>query len=197
MDATCRLWDVETGKTTREWKGDSGFRCVSLALGDKRLAALTDPWGDQPSTIHIFDTASSSDKPISKILMPSHTRTNRALWGPLNKTIITSNEAGALMAWDTSDGECTIERDDHAQSIPDFTFAQKDQMTLITGSADMSAMVSPSALKRVSLFPSLFVPSRQLDRAAVRRDDAGGDQDVQVRPSDQQRCHLSADGSRE
>ena len=139
MDATARLWDVETGKMTREWALESGARCVSLSCGDKQLAILTDPWGNQSSTIHIYDT--TSDRLISKIPMPSASRTNRALWGPLNKSIITCNEAGALMSWDPDTKQCTIERSDHSLGIPDFTFHQKDQMTLITGSTDMSATV--------------------------------------------------------
>eukprot|EP00291_Cryptomonas_curvata_P023128 CAMPEP_0172156390 /NCGR_PEP_ID=MMETSP1050-20130122/3175_1 /TAXON_ID=233186 /ORGANISM="Cryptomonas curvata, Strain CCAP979/52" /LENGTH=438 /DNA_ID=CAMNT_0012825435 /DNA_START=192 /DNA_END=1507 /DNA_ORIENTATION=- len=137
MDYSARLWDVETGKMFREWNLESGARCVSLSCGDKQLAVLTDPWGDQSSMIHIFDTA--SDKLISKIAMPSASRTNRALWGPLNKSIITCNESGSLMSWDPSTKQCTIERNDHNLAIPDFTFHQKDQMTLITASTDMSA----------------------------------------------------------
>jgi WD40 repeat protein len=140
MDYTARIWDVETGKNLKEWKLDSGARCVSLACGDKRLAVLTDSWADQPSTIHIFDT--SSDSLVSKILLPESSRTNRALWGPLNKSIITSNDAGGLMSWDPNTGKCTIERSDHSLAIPDFTFHQKDQMTLITGSTDSSATVT-------------------------------------------------------
>jgi WD40 repeat protein len=139
MDYSARLWDVETGKMFREWNLESGARCVSLSCGDKQLAVLTDPWGDQSSMIHIFDT--SSDKLISKIAMPSSSRTNRALWGPLNKSIITCNESGSLMSWDPSTKQCTIERNDHNLAIPDFTFHQKDQMTLITASTDMSATV--------------------------------------------------------
>jgi WD40 repeat protein len=140
MDYTSRIWDVESGKMIREWKTESGGRCVSLASGDKRLAILVDPAGDQPSTVLIFDTT-SSDRPIAKIPMPSMSRANRALWGPLNKSIITSNEAGALMSWDPASGECLIKRNDHTLAVPDFTFHQKDQMTLITGSTDMTATV--------------------------------------------------------
>ena len=139
MDYSARLWDVETGKMFREWNLESGARCVSLSCGDKQLAVLTDPWGDQSSMIHIFDV--SSDKLISKIAMPSASRTNRALWGPLNKSIITCNESGSLMSWDPNTKQCTIERNDHNLAIPDFTFHQKDQMTLITASTDMSATV--------------------------------------------------------
>jgi WD40 repeat protein len=139
MDATARLWDVESGKLIREWTLESGARSVSLSCGDKQLAILTDPFGgNQSSTISIYDT--NSDRLISKISLPG-SRTNRALWGPLNKSIITCNEAGSLMSWDPETKQCTIERNDHNLAIPDFTFHQKDQMTLITGSTDMSATV--------------------------------------------------------
>lgn len=53
------------------------------------------------------------------------------------------------MSWDPETKQCTIERNDHNLAIPDFTFHQKDQMTLITGSTDMSATVN-----RIEVFPN-------------------------------------------
>mmetsp|Transcript_14480 Transcript_14480/g.28928 ORF Transcript_14480/g.28928 Transcript_14480/m.28928 type:complete len:320 (+) Transcript_14480:51-1010(+) len=139
MDQTARIWDVETGKVLREWKLEAGARCVSLALGDKRIAVLTDPFQDNPSQISIFDTASNSDEPLQKINMDFGVpRTNRALWGPLNERIITCTDGGGLLSWDVEKGECIDERADHEGGIGDFSFAL-DQMTLITASQDMSA----------------------------------------------------------
>lgn len=147
----------------REWKCDAGVRCVSFALGDKRFAVLTDPWGENPSVVNIFDTESNSDEPIQRIPMDFGVpRTNRALWGPLNKRIITCTDGGGLLSWDAEKGECIDERADHEGGIPDFTFSL-DQMTLITASQDMSAtvracllscsakLVSPAVLPECSL----------------------------------------------
>lgn len=147
MDAAARLWDVETGKMRRQWDTEIGVRCVSLASGDKRLAVLCDPRGDEPSLIKIYDTASSSDKPANIIPMDSGSRVNRALFGPLNKQLLTCNEAGAVLSWDPVSGECTMERCEHEDNCGDITFSL-DQMTFITASKDQSAIVSSLAVKK-------------------------------------------------
>eukprot|EP00287_Rhodomonas_sp_CCMP768_P003203 CAMPEP_0196720788 /NCGR_PEP_ID=MMETSP1091-20130531/3497_1 /TAXON_ID=302021 /ORGANISM="Rhodomonas sp., Strain CCMP768" /LENGTH=319 /DNA_ID=CAMNT_0042062109 /DNA_START=32 /DNA_END=991 /DNA_ORIENTATION=- len=139
MDEIARIWDVETGKPVREWKCDSGVRCVSLALGDKRIAVLTDPFQANPSVVNIFDTESSSSEPIQKIKMDyGMPRTNRALWGPCNKRIITCTDGGGLLSYDVEKGECIDERADTEMGIPDITFSL-DQMTFIAASQDMSS----------------------------------------------------------
>ncbi len=142
MDQSAKLWEVETGQVIRTWDTDSGVRCVSIASGDKRIAALCDPWGDKnPSTVRIYDTSASSDKPIMVLPMDPGVRVNRALWGPLNKQLITCNERGSILSWDPISGECTHERCEHEQNVGDITFSL-DQMTFISASADMSAIVS-------------------------------------------------------
>ncbi len=157
MDQSTKLWEVETGQIIRSWTVDSGVRCVSIASGDKRIAALCDPWDKNPSTIKIFDTSSSSEKPIMVMPMDPGARVNRALWGPLNKQIITCNEQGAVLSWDPTSGECTHERCEHEQNVGDITFSL-DQMTFISASADMSAIVSSSKYSFSALFSLLCTP---------------------------------------
>eukprot|EP00284_Hemiselmis_tepida_P009081 CAMPEP_0174928798 /NCGR_PEP_ID=MMETSP1355-20121228/26074_1 /TAXON_ID=464990 /ORGANISM="Hemiselmis tepida, Strain CCMP443" /LENGTH=318 /DNA_ID=CAMNT_0016174975 /DNA_START=98 /DNA_END=1054 /DNA_ORIENTATION=- len=139
MDQCARLWEVETGQELRKWEMGTGVRCVSIATGDKRVAVLADPWGDEPSTIKIFDT-SSNEKPVQVLKMDHGARVNRALWGPLNRQIITCTENGGVLSWDPDQGECTHERDDHEQNVSDITFGL-DQMTFISASTDQSAIL--------------------------------------------------------
>jgi hypothetical protein len=143
MDQSAKLWEVETGQAIRTWNTDSGVRCVSLASGDKRLAVLCDPYGENknPSSVRIYDTSASSEKPIMVLPMDPGVRVNKALWGPLNKQLITCNERGSILSWDPNSGERTHERCEHEQNCADITFSL-DQMTFISASTDMSSIVS-------------------------------------------------------
>lgn len=68
------------------------------------------------------------------------------------------------MSWDPETKQCTIERNDHNLAIPDFTFHQKDQMTLITGSTDMSATLYDT----VTLEPiKSYKTDRPINSAAI------------------------------
>lgn len=145
MDQCARLWEVETGQEVRKWDVGTGVRCVSIASGDKRVAVLCDPSKTaegklSSSYVKIFDTTAGGE-PIQTIKMDDGPRVNRALWGPLNKNLITCTESGSVLSWDVASGECTNERDDHEQNVADITFSL-DQMTFITGSTDQSAIVS-------------------------------------------------------
>eukprot|EP00960_Hanusia_phi_P065456 766099-Hanusia_phi.AAC.3 len=163
MDSTARIWDVETGKVLRELKTQAGNRCASFATGDKRIAVLTDQWGDQPCCIQIFDTE-SGEGPVMRIPMDvGVAKATRALWGPLNKKLLVSNESGGLLSYDAASGECLIERCDFEQEIPDFTFSQ-DLMTFIVASKDHTAMLYDTE----TLEPiRKYVSDRPINSAAI------------------------------
>lgn len=145
MDQCARLWEVETGQELRKWNVGTGVRCVSIASGDKRVAVLCDPYKNEdgkmvPSMIKIYDTTASGE-PIQQIKMDEGARVNRALWGPLNRSLITCTENGRVLSWDVATGDCPHERDDHEQNVGDITFSL-DQMTFISASTDQTAIVS-------------------------------------------------------
>ncbi|KAK3006326.1 hypothetical protein RJ639_015935 [Escallonia herrerae] len=87
-DQTAKLWDVQTGTQLFSFNFDSPARAVDLSVGDK-LAT-----GESVLTIK---------GPQGRI--------NRAVWGPLNKTIISAGEDAVVRIWDSETGKLLEESD--------------------------------------------------------------------------------------
>ncbi|KAJ1492826.1 quinon protein alcohol dehydrogenase-like superfamily [Baffinella frigidus] len=164
MDQTGRIWDVETGKILREWKLDAGARGVSIALGDKRVAVLQDPFGDTPSCVKIFDIESFSEEPVQTIQMDyGCPKATRAMFGPSNERLIVSTEGGALLSYDVASGECIDERCDVEMEIPDITFST-DQMLFIAACKDNTAtLYDTTTLEPLKTYKS----DRPINSAAI------------------------------
>ena len=65
-------------------------------------------------------------------------RVNRAVWGPLNKTIITAGEDGTLRQFDAQTGEMLQCVEAHAKQVSDLQFS-KDSTHFVTASVDKVA----------------------------------------------------------
>ena len=129
-DQTVKLWDVETGAQLHTFLFGSPARAVDFAVGDKLAVITTDPFMGAPSAIHVkqVDRESikgycytrfafindyrreflsycpflvNSDTRDSLLTLTGPTgRINRAVWGPLNKTIISAGEDAIIRIWD-------------------------------------------------------------------------------------------------
>lgn len=143
-DQTAKLWDVKTGTQLFSFNFKSPARAVDFSVGDKLAVITTDPFMGEPSAIHVKsiagDLSDQSGDSVMVIKGPQG-RITRAVWGPLNKTIISVGEDATVRIWDTETGKLLKESDKekgHQKSITSLS-KSTDDTHFITGSLDKSA----------------------------------------------------------
>lgn len=67
-------------------------------------------------------------------------RVTRALWGPLNRTVLSCGEDGSLRLWDVETGQQVAESREHKKQVNDLTLSA-DGTHCVTGSLDKTAKV--------------------------------------------------------
>ncbi|KAG0480315.1 hypothetical protein HPP92_011173 [Vanilla planifolia] len=120
-------------------------RAVEFSVGDKLVVITTDPFIEQPSTIQVKriarDPSDQSGNSVLTIKGP-HGRINRAVWGPLNKTIISAGEDAVIRIWDSETGQLLKESDKEGGQKAVTSLAKSiDWSHFLTGSLDKSAKV--------------------------------------------------------
>jgi len=103
-DNTAKIWDAENGREILSWAHKSPVRSVEYSLGDKTFVAVTDQVLGYLPTVCIWDVNQSQRSPILEITGKNETKILQAAWGPLNKTIVTANEDGRVVIYDTRHG---------------------------------------------------------------------------------------------
>jgi len=134
-DAVVKLWDVETGQQIHSLPPKVSVRIVEFAEGDNQFLALTDNVMGSPSTISIYST---NDYHRISELPIKDTKIMYAMWGPLNKTIITAGQDGKIRVYDSDTSTLIQENSDHTKAINKMQF-DKDKFTFITSSLDQTA----------------------------------------------------------
>ncbi|KAK1404238.1 Eukaryotic translation initiation factor 3 subunit I [Heracleum sosnowskyi] len=143
-DQTAKLWDVQKGAELFTFKFDSPAKSVDLGVGDKLVVITTDPFMGLPSAIHVKrisgDPSEQSDESVLTIKGPQG-RINRAVWGPLNRTIISAGEDAVVRIWDSETGKLLLESDKETGHKKTITSLAKssDGSHFLTGSLDKSA----------------------------------------------------------
>ncbi|KAG8463621.1 hypothetical protein KFE25_003894 [Diacronema lutheri] len=144
-DNSARLWDVPTGNELMVFKHPAPVRAVDFALGDGHfLTALDNIMGNKP-TISVYEltpnirqsATGQSDSPTLKFIGHDG-KINRALWGPLNKTIVTCSDDASVRVWDAATGEQIHKIHAHRDKVTDIQYAW-DASFLVTASKDGSA----------------------------------------------------------
>ncbi|TMW91070.1 hypothetical protein EJD97_014828 [Solanum chilense] len=143
-DQTAMLWDVQTGTQLHTFTFDSPARSVDFSVGDKLAVITTDPFMGLTSAIHIKNISKDPSEQMSEsvlVLKGPQGRINRAVWGPLNKTIISAGEDAVIRIWDAETGKILKESDKEIGHKKGITSLQKsvDGSHFITGSLDKSA----------------------------------------------------------
>ncbi|KAI3821366.1 hypothetical protein L1987_08932 [Smallanthus sonchifolius] len=103
-DQTAKLWDVQSGTQLFTFNFDSPGRAVDFSVGDKLAVITTDPFMGLSSAIHVKRIAADPDDQVAEsvlVLKGPQGRINRAVWGPLNQTIISAGEDAVIRIWDT------------------------------------------------------------------------------------------------
>ncbi|KAL8216223.1 hypothetical protein R6Q57_023060 [Mikania cordata] len=91
-DQTAKLWDVQSGTQLFTFNFDSPARAVDFSVGDKLLQSM-------------------SNALLLTLMTGPLGRINRAVWGPLNKTIISAGEDAVIRIWDTETGKLLQENE--------------------------------------------------------------------------------------
>jgi len=143
-DQTAKLWNVETGAQLFSFNFESPARAVDLAVGDKLVVITTDPFMELPSAIHIKRIEKDLSKQTADSVLTItgiKGRINRAVWGPLNRTIISGGEDSVVRIWDTETGKLLGESDKETGHQKAITSLAKsaDGSHFLTGSLDKSA----------------------------------------------------------
>ncbi|BBG94638.1 Transducin/WD40 repeat-like superfamily protein [Prunus dulcis] len=113
-DQTAKLWNVQTGQQLFTFNFDSPARAVDLSVGDRLAVITTDPFMELSSAIHVKRIANDPADQVGEsalILKGPQGRINRAVWGPLNRTIISAGEDAVIRIWDSETGKLLKEND--------------------------------------------------------------------------------------
>ncbi|XP_021751883.1 eukaryotic translation initiation factor 3 subunit I-like [Chenopodium quinoa] len=147
-DQTVKLWDVKRGEELHTFKFDSPARSVDFSIGEKLVVITTDPFMEKTSAIHVYriaeDDDEQSDEPVLVMRGPNG-RINRAVWGPLNKTIISCGEDAIIRVWDPVTGQEIMSTKDHENG-------HKKPITSLCLSADKSHFLTGSLDKSAKLW---------------------------------------------
>lgn len=144
-DNSARLWDVASGETLVVYKHPAPVRAVNFSLGDdKFLTALDNIMGNKP-VISIYELppnvrqSKGAEGPAPLLQFVGHEgKINRAIWGALNKTIISCSDDTTIRVHNSLTGELLRRVDAHANKVVDIQFAW-DYSFLISASKDGSA----------------------------------------------------------
>ncbi|CAL5417216.1 unnamed protein product [Camellia sinensis] len=143
-DQSVKLWNVQTGAQLFSFNFDSPARAVDFSVCDKLAVITTDPFMGLPSAIHIKrisrDPSEQTDESVLTLKGPQG-RINRAVWGLLNKTIISAGEDAVIRIWDSETGKLLKECDKEIGHKKPITSLSKsaDSSHFLTGSLDKSA----------------------------------------------------------
>jgi len=174
-DQTARLWDVETGKMLFSFKHKSGVRSVRFAHGERMCLTVQDnTFNTQPAIfIHNLqeDLSTQSDDPVRTFVPGADkpgdkgekAKINTALWGALNRTIISCDDDGVVRQWDVENSKQTKQAQEHKKAIASMQFS-KDQTMFVTASHDHTAKLwDAKTLKVLKTYNS----DRPINAAAI------------------------------
>ncbi|RZC77574.1 hypothetical protein C5167_001742 [Papaver somniferum] len=168
-DQSAKLWDVQTGAELFTFKFDSPARAVNFAVGDKLAVITTDPFMELTSAIHVktisSDPHEQTDESLLTIKGPKG-RIQNAVWGPLNKTIISAGEDVVIRIWDSETGKLLNESSKEIghQNTVSSLFMSEDGSHFLTGSLDKSAKLWDS---RTLTLIKTYVTERPVNAVAM------------------------------
>ncbi|MBA0719890.1 hypothetical protein Golax_007537, partial [Gossypium laxum] len=103
-DQTVKLWNVQTGAQLYTFNFGSPARSVDFSVGDKLAVITTDPFMELTSAIHVKRIARDPTEQTEEselVIKGPQGRINRAVWGPLNRTIVSAGEDAVIRIWDS------------------------------------------------------------------------------------------------
>ncbi|CAD6221053.1 unnamed protein product [Miscanthus lutarioriparius] len=148
-DHTPTVWYADNGDRLGTYRGHNGavWTC-DVSRDSARLIT-----GSADQTAKLWEVSTGRSSSASASTRPPETeesalvitgikgRINRAVWGPLNRTIITAGEDATIRIWDSETGQLLKESDKESGHQKTITSLSKslDWSHFITGSLDKSA----------------------------------------------------------
>ncbi|XP_074587438.1 eukaryotic translation initiation factor 3 subunit I-like [Curcuma longa] len=168
-DQTVKLWNVQDGVQLYSFNFDSPAKSVDFSVGDKLVVVTTDPFMGLPSTIQVKRIARDPNEQTTESVLTIKGpvgRINRAVWGPLNKTIISAGEDTVIRVWDTETGKLLKEVDKEIGHQKTITSLSKsaDGSHFLTGSSDKSAKLWDA---RTLTLLKTYVTERPVNACAI------------------------------
>lgn len=144
-DATVRLWDCESGKCLNTIETVTSVRSVLFSYSGKLLLYTTDAHFGKDPEINVIDITSgehlSGQGFVTQIKEPSFGKAISSLWGPVDESVITGHESGAICKWDLRNPTQTFQESSvHKSQVNDLQY-NKDQLLFISASKDHTAKV--------------------------------------------------------
>eukprot|EP00240_Pyramimonas_obovata_P005849 CAMPEP_0118958698 /NCGR_PEP_ID=MMETSP1169-20130426/62756_1 /TAXON_ID=36882 /ORGANISM="Pyramimonas obovata, Strain CCMP722" /LENGTH=321 /DNA_ID=CAMNT_0006906823 /DNA_START=61 /DNA_END=1026 /DNA_ORIENTATION=- len=139
-DQTAILWDVQTGRELFKRPFEGPARFTQFSVGGKMAIVTTDPFMGSEPTIQVLAINEERDEisePVMKLCGPKG-RITRAVWGPLNKTILSTGEDGVIRKWDVESGKQIEEVEAHGKVVQDLEMSL-DGSYFLTCSLDKTA----------------------------------------------------------
>lgn len=149
-DNSAKLWDVETGNQLVNFDTGSAVRTCAFSYSGKQLFYTTDKAMGQICEIKLYDVndaLAGSTTPYLTIPV-TDSKVTAAVWGPLDKYVITGHENGTVSKYCAKTGERLRSVKPHTDKINDI---QKsfDEMMIITASKDNLAKLSDTESMQV------------------------------------------------
>jgi len=153
-DNNSKLWDAEFGKEISSWHHKAPVRSVDFALGDKQFISVTDQVLGYLPTICIWDVnqGSRDSRPILEITGKHEAKILQAVWGPLNRTILTANEDGRIVIYDVRTGGQLKVIDDHVKAVMQLSFSKKESMFISASRDGYSRLYDSSTYQLLKIY---------------------------------------------
>ncbi|KAL4280527.1 hypothetical protein GQ457_03G043990 [Hibiscus cannabinus] len=168
-DQTVKLWNVQTGAQLFTFNFGSPARSVDFSVGDKLAVITTDPFMELTSAIHVKRIAGDQTEQTEEsalVIKGPQGRINRAVWGPLNTTIVSAGEDAVIRLWDSETGKLLMESNKdlgHKKAITSLS-KSRDGSNFLTGSLDKSAKLWDT--RTLTLIKN-FVTERPVNAVAI------------------------------
>ncbi|CAH8266147.1 unnamed protein product [Arabidopsis lyrata] len=151
-DQTAKLWDVKSGKQLFTFNFGSSARSVDFSVGDHLAVITTDHFMGVSSAIHVKRIAEDPQDQVGDSVLVLQSpdgkkKINRAVWGPLNQTIVSGGEDTVIRIWDTETGKLLKQSD--------VEVGHKEAITSLCKAADDSHFLTVVPVNAVAMSPLL------------------------------------------
>jgi len=147
-DATCRLWDCETGECLAIFPHRGPVRGVAWAEGSQLFATISDPFVEHNAKICVYevpekdDPSSYSDTPRTEIDLPKiggkRVNPTNIKWSAMNEDLVVSFDNGQVRFYDPETGDLKDEIQAHEKKVNRLRF-NRTKTLFITSSADFTS----------------------------------------------------------
>ncbi|KAB2017427.1 hypothetical protein E1A91_D08G163400v1 [Gossypium mustelinum] len=134
-DHTPTVWFADNGERLGTYRGHNGA-VWSCDVSRDSMRLIT---GSADQTVKLWNVQTGAQ--LYTFNFGSPARINRAVWGPLNRTIVSVGEDAVIRIWDSETGKLLREADKesgHKKTITSLT-KSADGSHFLTGSLDKSA----------------------------------------------------------